>query len=562
MLCLTILRINAFAQTNDQQLIIKKDRAGLKERPSGLSRGAALSSHSLLDRLSYYQSRNFMLSQDVPPLEDSPSFMKQIFKKSSKATSRDQFGTATRYIDLKYRQRLANAMISNFIPAISEDPLSKKKVQRESNARISEDQSGDATRYVELKYKHRLANAMISNFIPAISEDPLSKKKVQRESNARISEDQSGDATRYVELKYKHRLANAMISNFIPGSISDPMSRRNTVMESNNRISAFVPQDIPDPMDRKRRMQAKSEEINGGEKNMYSIDWDKKKDRLKKRNAELAAYESGNTLSREAHKSMMQAKSEEINGSEKIMYSEAREKKKERLKKRNAEFAAFEAGNTLSRADHKSMMEAKNKEITEGEKNDVTLGRKEYRRMLKAKNSEITASQKGNTMDRKAYRNMLEEKSAEIAGIGKVTTLSVEDRISKMKEKSKSIADYQAGYLNTAAERRARIRSFFFPGQYQANTPSEKLKKMRSKSEELAKYSGVLKARKYNKRMHPSARYLGKYYLASMSERSDFHRKTTLELARSRRDYMPVYLKKRPEKPRYNRDVEKGIWAE
>jgi len=352
---------------------------------------------------------------------------------------------------------------------------------------------------------------MISNFIPAISEDPLSKKKVQRESNARISEDQSGDATRYVELKYKHRLANAMISNFIPGSISDPLSRRNTVMESNNRISAFVPQDIPDPMDRKSRMQAKSEEINGGEKNMYSIDWDKKKDRLKKR---------------------------------------------------NAEFAAFESGNTLSRPDQKSMMEAKNKEITKGEKNDVTLGRKEYRRMLKAKNSEITASQKGNTMNRKAYRNMLEEKSAEIAGIGKVTTLSVEDRISKMKEKSKSIADYQAGYLNTAAERRARIRSFFFPGQYQANTPSEKLKKMRSKSEELAKYSGVLKARKYNKRMHPSARYLGKFYLASMSERADFHRKTTLELARSRRDYMPVYLKKRPEKPRYNRNVEKGIWAE
>jgi hypothetical protein len=85
---------------------------------------------------------------------------------------------------------------------------------------------------------------------------------------------------------------------------------------------------------------------------------------------------------------------------------------------------------------------------------------------------------------------------------------------------------------------------------------------MRQKSAEIARNGGKIQHRKFNSRMHPSARYLGKFYLASMSERTDFHRKTTMELARSRKEYMPVYLKTRPQKPRYNRDVEKGMWAE
>ena len=205
-------------------------------------------------------------------------------------------------------------------------------------------------------------------------------------------------------------------------------------------------------------------------------------------------------------------------------------------------------------------MQAKNEEITQSEKNYVTMGRKEQKDMMRKKNDQISISVRGNTMDRKAYRRMLEEKSDEIDGAGKIEVLSSAEGRKKARAKSSMIADYKAGYLNTAAERRARIRSFFMPGQYQANTATEKLKKMRSKSAEIAKYDGIVKHRRYNTRMHPSARYLGKYQLASISERSDFHRRTTMELARSRKDYMPVYLKKRPEKPRYNRDVEKGLW--
>lgn len=157
---------------------------------------------------------------------------------------------------------------------------------------------------------------------------------------------------------------------------------------------------------------------------------------------------------------------------------------------------------------------------------------------------------------------MLRNKSEAISGEGRIEVVSAAEKRQKAKEKSEAIADYKAGYLNSAAERRARIRSFFFPGQYQANTPGEKLSKMRDKSSEIARYEGKIQRRKYNTRMHPSSRYLGKFYLASMSERSDFHRKTTIQLAKSRRDYLPVYLKERPQKPRYNRDVEKGLWAE
>ena len=183
--------------------------------------------------------------------------------------------------------------------------------------------------------------------------------------------------------------------------------------------------------------------------------------------------------------------------------------------------------------------------------------------MMAAKSEEIRNSQKNYvTMDRKVYRQMLQDKSAEISGTGKIEVISSEERKKNAKEKSEEIADYRAGYLNSAEERRARIRSFFYPGQYQANTPSEKKNKMREKSNEIARFEGKVQRRKFNSRMHPSSRYLGKFYLASMSERSDFHRKTTIQLAKSRKEYLPVYLKERPQKPRYNRDVEKGLWAE
>jgi hypothetical protein len=257
---------------------------------------------------------------------------------------------------------------------------------------------------------------------------------------------------------------------------------------------------------------------------------------------------------------MMREKNEELSSSDKRMLSLDLKARKERIRSKSAEMAASEKGNTLSREDHKSMMREKNEEIANSEKNYNTMGRKQHRELMRSKSRELSAAEKGFTMNRKSYRNMLEQKSAEVSGEGKIEVISSAERIKKAKEKSQLIADYKAGYLNSAAERRARIRSFFMPGKYQANTVSEKLKKMKEKSSEIARYEGVVKQRKYNTRMHPSARYLGKYQLASMSERSDFHRKTTMELARSRRDYMPVYLKKRPEKPRYNRDVEKGLW--
>jgi hypothetical protein len=182
--------------------------------------------------------------------------------------------------------------------------------------------------------------------------------------------------------------------------------------------------------------------------------------------------------------------------------------------------------------------------------------------MLKDKNEKITAFSKGNTISREAHRGMMKAKSDKTSSFEPEMVLSREEKIKIMKKKSQAIDSYEPGYLNTAAEKKARIRSFFFPGQYQANTPAEKLKKMRSVSGKIAKYDGDIKRREYKRSMHPSARHLGRYTIASMDDRAEFRERTARKLSRDKRAYLPTYLKDRPQKPRYNKNVEKGLWAE
>jgi hypothetical protein len=81
-------------------------------------------------------------------------------------------------------------------------------------------------------------------------------------------------------------------------------------------------------------------------------------------------------------------------------------------------------------------------------------------------------------------------------------------------------------------------------------------------SGKIAKYDGNLKRREYVRGMHPSARHLGRFTLASMDDRSAFREKMARTLSRDKRAYLPVYLKDRPQRPRYDKKVEKGLWAE
>ena len=155
---------------------------------------------------------------------------------------------------------------------------------------------------------------------------------------------------------------------------------------------------------------------------------------------------------------------------------------------------------------------------------------------------------------------MMKAKSQKYADFEPKTVITREEKVKIMHKKSMAMDKYEPGYLNSAAERKARIRSFFFPSQYQANTPGEKLKKMRSLSGKIAAYDGSIKRREYQRKMHPSARHLGRFTLASMDDRASFREKTTRDFTRDRRAYLPVYLKDKPQKPRYNKSVERGLW--
>jgi hypothetical protein len=256
---------------------------------------------------------------------------------------------------------------------------------------------------------------------------------------------------------------------------------------------------------------------------------------MKSKSAESADFEKGNTLDRVSYGKM--------------------------LKKKNEEISASERGNTLNRVSYEKMLKKKNAEVS-GSLKGNTMDRVSYKKMLKKKNEVIAASAKGNTLGRKEHTAMMRSKSEKIADFEKGLVLTRDEKIKVMKKKSKAIDNYQAGYLNTAAERKARIRSFFFPGQYQANTPTEKLKKMRSTSAKIARFEGKIKERQYVRTMHPSARHLGKFSLASMDDRQSFRERTARQLSRDKRAYLPVYLKNKPPKPRYNKNVEKGLWAD
>jgi hypothetical protein len=81
-------------------------------------------------------------------------------------------------------------------------------------------------------------------------------------------------------------------------------------------------------------------------------------------------------------------------------------------------------------------------------------------------------------------------------------------------------------------------------------------------SSKIAKYDGDIKRREYSRKMHPSARHLGKFSLASMDDRKAFQEKTARQFTRDNRAYLPTYLKDRPQKPKYDKKTEKGLWAD
>jgi hypothetical protein len=116
--------------------------------------------------------------------------------------------------------------------------------------------------------------------------------------------------------------------------------------------------------------------------------------------------------------------------------------------------------------------------------------------------------------------------------------------------------------LNTRAERRARLRSLLFPKEYQANSPQEQKQTARKKSDELASFAGNRK-RSYVRRIenaHPSARlYAQRHAVNSFETRGAAQKRGSRQMAKNKKAYLPVFMRKNPERARYS-DVEKGIW--
>ena len=236
---------------------------------------------------------------------------------------------------------------------------------------------------------------------------------------------------------------------------------------------------------------------------------------------------------------------------------------RERARAKSEKIAASEKGNTMLLSDHEALMKKKDEKMSESVKGN-TMDRMAYRKMLKDKGRKFAAAEKGNTMERTDYEKMVKRRSERIASATKGNTLGREAHERLMKNKSEDIADYDAGYLNTKAERRARLRSLIHPKEYQANSPQEQHAKAKRKSDEIAGFAGKRKrsSRRKIENAAPSSRaYNNRIALTSMNARGAAQKRGARQVARNKKSFLPVFMRKKTPKSKYD-DVEKGIWNE
>lgn len=284
------------------------------------------------------------------------------------------------------------------------------------------------------------------------------------------------------------------------------------------------------------------------------------KKKVKERSREAAKFATG-TRSREYKKSLAYDHNRRINYSEKLSTVLPASVGKDKARATSDKISQSERGITMDRKAYEDMLKEKNDKLTDAVRGN-TMDRAAYRAMLKAKGKKMMASVKGNTMERTSYEKMVERRSKRIAEAVKGNTMlpSAHERL--MKNKSEAIADYDAGYLNTKAERQARLRSLLHPKEYQANSPQEQKQRARQKSSEIASFSGSRKrsARRHIENATPSSRpYNNRISLRSMEGRESARRKGARQVARNKKSYLPVFLRKKPTKSKYN-DIEKNLW--
>lgn len=190
---------------------------------------------------------------------------------------------------------------------------------------------------------------------------------------------------------------------------------------------------------------------------------------------------------------------------------------------------------TMHPRDQRAMEKRDNKKYSGSLLPYRTMMPEDQRTMEKRDNNVITKSQIGNTMIRPRRMDML-------------------------RRQNKHQSDYDAGYLNTKAERRARVRSFFFPEGYAPNTQMEKHVKARHASRRMADWRGDIPLRKRGSNMHPSAAYLGRAGVKSLEAKERYRKKSLKRNRRNKKENLPVYMRDSPDKPKYDKNTERGIW--
>lgn len=493
----------------------------------------------------------------------------------------DQSGNT---VELPYKKAMNHQnseILKNYQPQDVKNPLEKKRTAEAQNERITQEQKGIVDIQKRLKFEkaqnkpisresggktppkkqqielRRQKSELISTSKPSGADSRRTQRKRARALSEKTSKDQRGNTVTHVDKMYNIRLKSFQNSGYQPGITDHPLTQKEIKIRANFATSNDAGTTHTPYYAKKEMRKRKSEQASSFEPQTVNSR-EKKRQLGEEKNKQLSGYGDGITMPKEKQLELVGAKSKEIREFTKGN-TLSKEAHKDLMKEKSGDVSNLKVGNTVNRTDYKKFLKKQSKAFSESEKGN-TIARTAYREMLKKKNEQISSATKGNTITREAHRDMMKSKSSKIADFEPKIVLTREEKLKIMKRKSQAIDNYEPGYLNTSAERKARIRKFFFPSQYQANTPQEKLKRMRSKSEDIARFEGKIKERTYKSNMHPSARHLGKFSLASMDDRADFRERTARKVNRDSRGNLPSYLKNKPQKPRYDKKTEGGIW--
>jgi hypothetical protein len=327
---------------------------------------------------------------------------------------------------------------------------------------------------------------------------------------------------------------NKQISEYDKGPTL-PYSHQKDVQRQQSLLhSKREDQTVLAPDERKRREQQQNANYADFE-NKIVLTPELRKKAERKTNRKISEYEQKTVLAPDAKKDMAKKANTEISDYELKMVL-APNARKERNKKTNEKISNYELKRVLSIEARLRKYKNTNEKLADFEPKRV-LTREEQRNKMQSQSESLSELIVGNTMDRKSYIEML-------------------------KKRSKEFASNEPGYQNTSAERKARIRKFFYPKQYQATTPGAKKERAKDISQKLADYSGEIKLREKTKYMHPSARHLDRLKIKSIEDKEALRLKM---LKKNRKDWLsdqPLYMKQKVARARYDKKTEKGLWNE